>query len=110
VQKRVWVRSGVVEELDARQTRLLDLVLERIRFYYASLYRTAPRYQYPLSLARLMKLCHRGGQTVALAIKYLANTVPEGSSETPPIYYDRVASARNRTHRPYRIFLRQKSD
>ena len=34
MEKRVWVRSGVVEELDARQSRLIHLVLEKIHLYY----------------------------------------------------------------------------
>jgi hypothetical protein len=110
MQKRVWVKSGVVEELDARQVRLLELVYAKIVFYYAKLYRTRPCYQYPLSLSRLMKLCNRGSRTVALALRYLANTVPEGSLAEPVIYYDRVASAKNKSHRPYRIFLRKHPD
>ena len=46
MEKRVWIRSGVVEELDQRQARLLELVYEKIVFYYAKLYRTRPCYQY----------------------------------------------------------------
>ena len=110
MQKRVWVRSGVVEELDQRQARLLELVYEKIVLYYAKLHRTRPCYQYPLSLSRLMKLCNRGSQTVTLAIKYLANTVLEGSHERPAVFYDRTVSSKNKSHRPYRIFLRKKSD
>ncbi len=106
--KRVWVKSGAVEELDQRQVRLLELVYEKIVFYYAKLYRTRPCYQYPLSLSRLMKLCNRGGQAIALALRYLANTVPEGSKTEPVIYYDRVASLKNKSHRSDRIFLRKK--
>lgn len=107
IQKRVWIRSGIVEELDARQAQLLALVYEKIVFYYRHLYQTRPCYQYPLSLSRLMKLCHRSSQAVTLALRYLANTVPEGNHDQPAVYYDRVASLKNHTHRPYRIFLRK---
>jgi hypothetical protein len=110
MEKRVWIESGVVEELDQRQVRLLEMVYDKIVFYYAKLYRTRPCYQYRLSLSRLMKLCNRGSYAVTLALKYLANTVPEGSKTEPVIYYDRVASAKNKSHRPYRIFLRKKTN
>ena len=98
-----------MEELDEKQTRLLNLVYEKIQFYYRELHGTRPCFRYPLSLSRLMKLCHRSGQAVSLALRYLANTVPEGSHQEPPIYYDRISSVKNRTHRPYRIFLRPKA-
>ena len=110
MERRVWIKSGVVDELDERQQRLLRLVLEQIEFYYRELHGTRPCYRYPLSLSRLMKLCRRSSYAVTLAIKYLANTVPEGSAAQPPIYYDRTAAERNKSHRPYRIFLRRKSD
>ena len=109
-EKRRWIRSGVVEELDKRQTRLLELVDSKIKFYYAELYRTRPCYQYPLSLWRLMKLCNRSSYSVSSAIRLLANTIPAGSNAEPVIYYDRHSARKNRTHRPYRIFLRQKPD
>lgn len=109
MEKRVWIKSGIVEELDSRQVALIQLVQEKIAFYYRHLFRTRPRYQYPLSLSRLMKLCHRSGHAVATALRYLANTVPAGSDELPPVYYDRVKSERNKSHRPYRIFLRKKA-
>ena len=96
-----------MEELDAKQTRLIHLVLEKIAFYYRHLYRTRPSCQYPLSLSRLMKLCNRSSTTVSLALRYLANTVPQGSNELPPIFYDRLQSTKNKSHRPYRIFLRR---
>ena len=108
MEKRVWVRSGVVEELDEKQIRLVNLVYDKIVVYYRELYQTRPCYRYPLSLSRLMKLCHRSGQAVATALRYLANTVPVGSHEPPPVYYDRVHSQKNHAHRPYRIFLRHK--
>lgn len=93
--------------MDRRQTRLLELVLGQIVHYYRDLYRTRPCYAHPLSLARLIRLCRQNGPAVTLALRYLANTVPVGSQEPPRVYYDRIASHRNRTHRPYRIFLRQ---
>jgi len=110
MQKRVWIKSGIVEELDERQAGLLDLVYEKIVFYYRKLHGTRPSLKYPLSLSRLMRLCNRSGTAVSLALRYLANTVPMGSSAQPPIHYDRISSKKNHSHRPYRIFLRQKSD
>ena len=109
IERRVWIRSGIVEELDERQQRLMRLVLEKIRFYYARLYRTRPCYQHPLSLWRLMQLSNRSSTAVMTAIRYLAHAIPVGSNAEPPIYYDRGRSTRNATHRPYRIFLRQES-
>lgn len=110
IQKRVWIKSRVVEELDEKQIRLMNLVYENIVFYYRELYRTRPCYQYPLSLSRLMRLSHRSGHAVATALRYLANTVPVGSNEQPKVFYDRRGATKNKAHRPYRIFLRRKSD
>ena len=110
MEKRVWIRSGIVEELDAKQTALLKLVLEKTQHYYRNLYRTRPCFQYPLSLSRLMKLCNRSGSAVTLALRYLANTIPAGSNQVPPIFYHRISSRKNRSHRPYRIFLRSMTD
>ncbi len=110
MEKRVWVRSGVVEALDAKHSRLIHLVLEKIHLYYRELHGTRPCYRYPLSLSRLMKLCNRGSQSVALALRILANTVPQGSHAEPPVFYDRIAAQKNKSHRPYRIFLRKKHD
>jgi len=110
MERRVWIKSGVVEELDHRQSRLLALVHEKIVYYYRHLHRTRPCYQYPLSLSRLMKLCRRSSAAVTLALRYLANTIPAGSKSEPPIYYDRISSQKNKSHRPYRIFLRQRYD
>lgn len=107
MEKRVWIKSGVIEELDAKQERLIHLVLEKILHYYRELYQTRPCYQYPLSLSRLMKLCHRSGTAVVGALRILANTIPAGSLAQPPIYYDRAQSQKNKSHRPYRIFLRR---
>jgi hypothetical protein len=109
MQKRVWIRSGIVEELDSKQEDLLKLVLAKIEFYYRELHGTRPVFQYPLSLSRLMKLCNRNSYAVSTALKYLANTVPFGSTGEPPIYYDRISAQRNHSHRPYRIFLRKRS-
>jgi hypothetical protein len=109
IERRVWIRSGIVEELDERQQRLMRLVLEKIKFYYERLYRTRPCFRHPLSLSRLMQLSNRSSAAVMTAIRYLAHTVPFGSDAEPPIYYDRSKSQRNKTHRPYRIFLRHES-
>ena len=103
----MWIRSGIVEELDQRQVRLLELVYAKIVLYYRELYQKRPCYKYPLSLWRLAKLCRRSGSTIASAIKYLANTIPVGSKARPIIYYDRISSERNPSHRPYRIFIRK---
>src|ERR1041385_4475099 len=89
IEKRVWVKSGIVEELDEKQARLLRLVYEKVVFYYRHLYQTRWRYQYPLSLFRLMKLCNRNSQAITNALRLLANTIPVGSDSRPPIYYDR---------------------
>lgn len=110
MERRVWIRSGVVEELDARQTRLIELVLSKIEFYYRELHGTRSCYRYPLSLSRLMMLCNRSGEAVTLALRILANTVPFGSHDAPPVFYDRIAAQKNKSHRPYRIYLRKKSD
>jgi hypothetical protein len=104
----VWIKSGVVEELDLKQQRLIALVHEKIVLYYRELYRTRPCYQYPLSLSRLMRLTKRSGHAVATALRYLANTVPADSNEPPMVFYDRQAAAKNKSHRPYRIFVRKK--
>jgi len=109
MEKRVWIKSGVTEELDQRQVRLLHLVLEKIQFYYRKLYQTRPCYQYPLSLSRLMKLCRRNSCAVGMALRYLANTVPVGTDSKPLVHYDRGQSQKNKSHRPYRIFLRQQT-
>lgn len=105
----MWIKSGIVEELDEKQTRLLALVHEKIAFYYRVLHGTRPCFKYPLSLSRLMKLCNRSSHAVTTALRYLANTIPPGSDAEPPIYYDRISAQKNKTHRPYRIFLRHKT-
>ncbi len=110
LQKRVWIKSGVIEVIDEREVRLLELVYEKIVYYYRHLHGTRPVYQYPLSLSRLMKLCNRSGSAVRTALHYLANTIPLGSHDGTLIHYNRVQSVKNKSHRPYRIFLRHKSD
>jgi hypothetical protein len=100
----------VVEELDAKQEQLIRLVYDKIVFYYRELHGTRPCYRYPLSLSRLMRLCRRSGHAVATALRYLANTVPEGTDTLPLVYYDRQQARKNKSHRPYRIFLRRKDD
>ncbi len=81
-------------------------MLAKIQHYYRHLYSTRPCYRYPLNLSRLMKLCNRSGSAIANALRLLANTVPYGSKDEPPIYYYRLPARRNKSHRPYRIYLR----
>lgn len=107
IYKRDWIRSGIIEELDGRQNRLLELVLEKIKYYYSKIY-GKPGNKYPLSIGKLMRLTKRSGSVVVLAVKTLAHTIPKGSDEDPPIYYDRIKAKGNSTHRPYRIFLRKR--
>jgi len=107
IEKRIWIKSGVVEELDIKQQRLVQLVHEKIVFYYRELYRTRPCYQYPLSLSRLMRLTKRSGHAVTMALRYLANTIPAGTDDIPPVFYERQSATKNKSHRPYRIFLRR---
>ena len=107
MERRVWVKSGVVEAIDARQARLLKLVYEKIVHYYRDLHGTRPCYRHPLSLWRLKKLCNRSHAMVLGAVRFLAHTIPEGSHSEPAIFYDRVVAERNKTHRPYRIFLKE---
>jgi hypothetical protein len=96
-----------VEELDKRQQAFLDLVLEKIKYYYSELHGTRRCYQHPLTVSRLKKLCNRSNHAVSNAVRILANTVPHDSNSEPLIYYDRIKSEKNNTHRPYRIFLRE---
>lgn len=105
MRRRAWVRSGIVEEIDARQQRLLDLVLDRISYFYRELHGTRPCYAHPLSLSRLMRLCRRNSLAVTQAVRLLANSVEDGQ-RTPTIWYERVASERHPAKRYYRIFLR----
>ena len=110
MEKRIWIKSGIIEELDKRQSQLLKHVYEKIQHYYRDLYQTRPCYQYPLSLSRLMKLSNRSGTAVAAALRYLGNTVSVGSQKEPLIHYDRTQSEKNPSHRPYRIWLNKKHD
>lgn len=107
ITKRIWIRSGIIEELDKRQQAFLDFVLEKIKYYYSELYGKRDCYKHPLTISRLKKLCNRSNQAVSNAVRMLANTVPSDSDSDPPIHYDRIKSERNNTHRPYRIFLRK---
>lgn len=105
MRRRTWVRSGISEELDARQERFLNLVLVQIIKYYRDLYQTRPCYSDALSLARLSRLCRRNSLAVTLAVKTLANSVEDGE-RTPFIWYERVPSQRHPAKRYYRITLR----
>ena len=109
IEKRIWIRSGIVEELDQRQLKFLDLILDKIKYYYRELYGTRDCYRHPLTLARLSKLCNRNSTSVINAVRILANSIPYGSNSEPPISYDRTKSEKNNSHRPYRIFLRKNS-
>lgn len=106
IEKRIWIRSGIVEELDQRQLKFLDFVLDKIKYYYRELYGTRDCYRHPLTLTKLSKLCNRNTTSVTSAVRILANSIPYGSGIDPPISYDRIKSLRNNTHRAYRIFLR----
>jgi hypothetical protein len=109
MRKRIWIRSGIEEVLDARQQRLLDLVHGQIVHYYQALHQTRPCYQYPLSLSRLMRLCRRNSYAVLSAVRILANSIELGGDREPLIFYDRITSEKNAAHRPYRIFLRDRN-
>ena len=108
MKQRKWLGTGYVESFDLRQQRLLDLVLEQVRIYYAELYETRYCYRYPLTLSRLMKLCNRSGLRTLMALRILSYSVDVESESEPPLVYERASSQRNATHRPYRIFLRDK--
>lgn len=101
-----WISSGITEEIDTRQQRLLDEVLAQIRRYYHDLYLTLPKYVSPLTLSMLSRMCNRSNVVVMAAVRMLANTVEISSSRNPPIHYQRIKSGRNASHRPYQIFLR----
>lgn len=108
MRQRKWLGTGMVESFDARQQRLLNLVLEKVRYYYAELYETRDCYRYPLTLSRLMKLCNRSGLRTLMAVRILSHSIDIESEADPPLTYDRISSQNNATHRPYRIFLRGK--
>ena len=106
MRRRRWISSGIEEEIDARQQRLLDSVMGAVRHYYRELHGTQDRYQYPLSLKQLMKLTNRSAVTLINAVRVLSHSIEPGM-DSPLLYYDRVKSERNRSHRPYRIYLRK---
>ena len=99
-----------MEELDKRQLKFLDFVLDKIKYYYRELYGTRDCYHHPLTLSRLSKLCNRNTASVINAVRILANSIPYGSDSEPLIYYDRAQSEKNNSHRPYRIFLIKNSE
>lgn len=96
----------MVEDFDSRQQRLLSLVQMKVEEYYRDLYQTRSKYQYPLSLSRLARLCNRSKPAVLAAIRILANSITQDGGE-PVIIYDRISSGKNASHRPYRIFLKK---
>jgi hypothetical protein len=96
-----------VEELDQRQLKFLDFVLDNIKYYYRELYGTRDCYRHPLTLSTLSKLCNRNTASVINAVRILANSIPYDFDAEPPISYDRIKSLRNNSHRAYRIFLRK---
>lgn len=101
MQKRKWV-EGVTEELDSRQVALLNLVYSKIKYYYDKLYQR--KYAEPLSLSRLMKLTNRSGQSLTLALRFLANSVAEGEDK-PKIWYRRIKSEKDSRKRYYQIYF-----
>ena len=46
MKQRKWLGTGYIESFDVRQQRLLDLVLEKVRYYYAELYETRYCHRY----------------------------------------------------------------
>lgn len=106
MKRRKWPGTGMVETFDIRQQRLLDLVLEKVRYYYAELHGTQDCYQYPLTLSRLMKLCNRSGLRTLMAVRILSHSIDVETQSNPPLVYKRDASKNNAMHRPYRIYLR----
>ena len=99
----------MIESFDVRQQRLLDLVLEKVRFYYAELHGTRDCHRYPLTISKLMKLCNRSGSRTLLAVRILSHSVDMESETEPPLAYERDASQNNALRRPYRIYLRSTS-
>jgi hypothetical protein len=106
MKQRRWLGTGTIESFDVRQQRLLDLVLEKVRHYYAKLYETRDCYRYPLTLSRLMKLCNRSGLRTLMAVRILSHSIDMESELEPPLIYERDPSQRNAMRRPYRIYLR----
>lgn len=106
--ERMWIKSGIVEDFDERQEALLAHILVKIKEYYRDLHQTRNCYKHPLTLKRLMLLSHRSSYQVLSAVRVLANSTVKGSPDEPPIFYDRIQSQKNASHRPYRIFLRKR--
>lgn len=106
MKRRKWLGTGDIESFDLRQQRLLDLVLEKVRYYYAELHETRDCYKYPLTLSRLMKLCNRSGLRTLMAVRILSFSIDMESELEPPLMYERDSSQRNAMRRPYRIYLR----
>ncbi len=106
MRRRKWPGTGLIESFDVRQQRLLDLVLAKVRHYYAELYQTRDCYRYPLTLSRLMQLCNRSGLRTLMAVRILSHSVDMESESEPPLAYERDSSQNNAMRRPYRIFLR----
>lgn len=106
MRRRRWLGSGVVEAIDVRQQRLLELILDQVRHYYRELHNTRDCHRYSLSLSRLMKLCNRSGSRTLMAVRILSHSVDIETEEEPPLIYDRLEGQKNATHRPYRIYLR----
>ncbi len=106
MNRRKWLGTGYVESFDFRQQRLLDLVLEKVRHYYAELYETRDCYKHPLTLSRLMKLCNRSGLRTLMAVRILSFSIDMESELEPPLIYEREPSKKNAMRRPYRIYLR----
>ena len=100
MQRRTWIKSGIVEEFDSRQTGLQDLVLSKIKSYYSELYQTRSIYRYPLSLSKLARMCNRSKPMVLSAVRVLANSKADNEDQCP-IFYDRISSGRNASHRPF---------
>ena len=106
MKQRRWLGTGYIESFDVRQQRLLDLVLDKVRHYYAELYETRDCYRYPLTLSRLMKLCNRSGLRTLMAVRILSFSIDMESEFEPPLVYERDQSQKNAMRRPYRIYLR----
>lgn len=105
MRQRKWLGTGMIESFDVRQQRLLDLVLEKVCFYYAELFETRDCYRYPLNLSRLMKLCNRSGLRTLMAVRILSHSVDIETESQPPLVYERDPSQNNAMRRPYRIYL-----
>ncbi|MDF7809315.1 hypothetical protein P4E94_17860 [Pontiellaceae bacterium B12219] len=106
MHQRRWPGTNMIEYFDIRQQRMLDLVLEKVRHYYADLYGTRDCYRYPLTISRLMKLCNRSGLRTLMAVRILSHSIDVETEKEPPLVYERDASQHNAMRRPYRIYLR----